>query len=70
MDDFTFAGPEEFLEKGWGMIRKSGLKIEEPTGPGLFFGCAHGRFIETVGAREVRGFKYNMEAYLRDTVVR
>lgn len=70
VDDFKLSGPTEFLEKGWGHIRKSGLKIEPPTGPGLFLGCVHERCEETIDGRFVRGFKRNMEAYLLDTVVR
>ena len=70
VDDFKLAGPEEHLEKGWDLIRRSGLIIEKPTGPGLFLGCVHERFERKVNGRTVRGFSYNMGSYLRDTVLK
>ena len=52
------------------MIEKSGIKIEKPTGPGLFIGCVHERIEKEVNGKTVRGFSYNMESYLRDTVLK
>ena len=51
-------------------MRKSGLKIEDPTGAGLFLGCVHERIEKEVNGRVLRGFSYNMESYLRDTVLK
>ena len=70
VDDFKLAGPEGSLAKGWELVRQSGLKIEDPTPPGFFLGCLHEGFEAEVNGRKVRGFKYNMESYLRDTVVK
>ena len=54
VDDFKMAGPEDRLEKGWELVRESGLKIEDPTPPGLFPGCVHERFESIVNGTKVR----------------
>ena len=70
MDDFKLAGPTKNLKEGWKKLRNSGLLLEEPTGPQLFLGCIHERIEKTINGVKARGFSYNMESYLRETVLK
>ena len=44
--------------------------LDPPTGPELFLGCIHERITKVINGVTARGFAYNMESYLLDTVKR
>ena len=46
------------------------MVLHRPTGPELFLGCIHERIEHVIGGIKARGFAYNMESYLLDTVKR
>lgn len=70
VDVFQLAGPDRHLEEGFDFNKKSGLVIGDAKAPGLFLGCIRERFKMDVDGRNFRGFHYNMESYLDDTVKR
>ena len=49
VDDLILSGPSKHLDRGWELIRKAGINIEEPQKPGLYLGC-----IRHFGEKEVK----------------
>ena len=70
VDDFKLSGPQGALQVGWEMLEKAGLVLEKAQPPGLFLGCIHERLETVINGVTARGFAYDMEAYLVDTVRR
>ena len=68
VDDFKLAGPKQNLAEGWRLI-KDVVDMGTPDPPGLFLGCIHEPFELTLSdGTNLRGMRYNMSSYLRDTV--
>ena len=57
------------LFEGWELVGQS-IRIGEFTGPGLFLGWFHERFMVKMCNTMVIGFRYNMTPYLPGTVAR
>ena len=65
VDDFKLAGPRVHLKAGWDLVCAA-VEMGRQEEAGLFLGCHHERFEETLASGVVaRGFKYNTEAYIR-----
>ena len=78
VDDLILSGPQERLEKGWSLIRESGILLDRVEEPGLYLGCSR-HFKKIKVPVEVDGktvhknvsyVEYDMEHYLKDTVER
>ena len=61
VDDFKLSGPKHNIKKGWDLVRRSGLKIEEPKpcatvgvppekGVGVYLGCLQEKGRQVVGS--------------------
>ena len=70
VDDFKLSGPTKSLPIGWRLFVDSGIVLEEELPPGLFLGCIHERLETVINGIAARGFAYDMEACLLDSVKR